>query len=61
MFGTVANDLVVPTLGSYQLPDTPGFPVAEPLVLPASAGVDHSSYFANPLVSAALLDWLPGE
>ncbi len=61
VFGTVANDLVVPTLGSYQLPDTPGFPVAEPLVLPASAGVDHSSYFANPLVSAALLDWLPGE
>lgn len=61
VFGKAANDLVVPTLGAYELPDTPGFPVAEPLVLPASAGVDHCSYFGNPLVSAALLDWLPGE
>lgn len=36
------------------------FPVADPLVLAASEGVDHGSYFSHPLVTAALLHWLPG-
>lgn len=60
VFEQVLNDLVVPTLGAYELPDTPGFPVADPLVFPAEAGVDHSSYFGRPELSAKLLEWLPG-
>jgi pimeloyl-ACP methyl ester carboxylesterase len=61
VFGAAPNDLVVPTLGAYQLPSTPGFPVADPLVFPAEAGVDHSSYFGRSELAAKLLDWLPGE
>ncbi len=60
VFGGVANDLVVPTAGAYELPSTPGFPVVDRLVLPASAGVDHSSFFRNAEVNAQLLQWLPG-
>jgi hypothetical protein len=29
-------------------------------VFAAEAGVDHSSYFTRPEVSAKLLEWLPG-
>jgi pimeloyl-ACP methyl ester carboxylesterase len=61
VFGQAQNDLVVPTLGAYELPSTPGFPVADPLVFPSEASVDHSSYFGRPELWAKLMEWLPGE
>ena len=60
VFGDAPNDLVVPTTGAYELPDTAGFPVHDPFVLPASAGVDHSSFFGRADVGERLLAWLPG-
>jgi hypothetical protein len=60
VFQKAGNDLVVPTQGVYQVDGVAGFPVADPLVFAADAGVDHSSYFARPEVSAKLLEWLPG-
>lgn len=60
VFGGVPNDLVVPTIGAYDLPETAGFPVASPMVLPASLGVDHSSFFGRDDVNDQLLQWLPG-
>ncbi len=55
-----ANDLVVPTGGCWDLPDTAGFPVGEDhrLLLPASDGVDHLSFFRTAGVSESLLEWL---
>jgi len=60
VFQKATNDLVVPTDGVFRLDGVPGFPVADPLVFPAEAAVDHSSYFTRPEVSAKLLEWLPG-
>lgn len=60
VFGGVANDLVVPTEGAYDLPSTAGFPVAEPLVLPPERAVDHCSFFGLDDVNTQLLEWLPG-
>ncbi|HSF97371.1 MAG TPA: hypothetical protein VLA55_01660 [Ornithinibacter sp.] len=60
VFKALANDLVVPTVGAYDLPGTPGFPVADPLVFPKESGVDHSSFFSRPELGAKLLEWLPG-
>jgi hypothetical protein len=54
------TDLVVPTTGAYEVDGVTGFPIADPLVFPAEAGVDHASYFTRPEVSAKLLEWLPG-
>ena len=60
VFGALANDLVVPTEGAWDLPQTPGFPVDERLVLEKTLGVDHSTFFGREDVTARLLDWLPG-
>lgn len=60
VFGGVANDLVVPTLGAYELAGTAGFPVPDPFVLERNLGVDHSSFFGRDDVNARLLEWLPG-
>ena len=60
VFQKAGNDLVVPTHGVFYVAGAVGFPIADPLVFPAEAGVDHSSYFARPEVSAKLLEWLPG-
>ncbi|HEU5242127.1 MAG TPA: alpha/beta hydrolase [Ornithinibacter sp.] len=59
VFGSTRNDLVVPTDG-WTVPGATGFPVAEPFVVPASEGVDHSSFFGRADVRAKLLEWLPG-
>ncbi|MFQ6171342.1 esterase/lipase family protein [Oryzobacter sp. R7] len=59
VFGSVANDLVVPTDG-WTVAGAKGFPVADPFVIPASEGVDHSSFFGRADVRAKLLEWLPG-
>jgi hypothetical protein len=60
VFAKAGNDLVVPTDGVFTVAGATGFPVVDPLVLSARQGVDHSSYFARPEVSAKLLEWLPG-
>lgn len=60
VFGRLANDLVVPTQGSWDLPSTSGFPVAERLVLSATLGVDHATFFGREDVTGRLLEWLPG-
>ena len=60
VFGATDNDLVVPTRGAYEVPGATGFPIADPFILPASAGVDHCSFFGRPDVAKHLLDWLPG-
>lgn len=61
VFAKAHNDLVVPTEGVFTVSGAKGFPIADPLVLSAQQGVDHSSYFARPEVSAKLLEWLPGS
>ncbi|GAB3267390.1 esterase/lipase family protein [Kineosporia babensis] len=58
VFGRDGNDLVVPTQGVYRLDGVPGFPVPEPLLLEPHAGVEHTRYFADPLVGEKLLTWL---
>jgi hypothetical protein len=60
LFGDVQNDLIVPTEGVFTAPDAPGFPIADPLVFGADAGVDHSSYWDRPQLADALASWLPG-
>lgn len=60
VFQKADNDLVVPTSGVFEVDGVTGFPIADPLVFAADAGVDHSSYFTRPEVSAKLLEWLPG-
>ena len=60
VFQKASNDLVVPTNGAYEVDGVTGFPIADPLVFPAEAGVDHASYFTRPEVSVKLLAWLPG-
>lgn len=61
VFGSTTNDLVVPTDGAWSLPDTAGFPVADPFVLGPEVGVDHCSFFGRADVEARMLEWLPGE
>ncbi len=60
VFAKAGNDLVVPTDGVFRVDGATGFPVADPFVFAQEAGVDHSSYFTRPEVSAKLLEWLPG-
>lgn len=54
------NDVVVPTAGAWTGSEGPLFPVPEErrLVLDASAGVKHSTFFSKPQVREALLRWL---
>ena len=59
IFKTADNDLIVPTLGCWDVDGAAGFPIDERLVLDASKSVDHNSFFRQPEVSAKLLDWLP--
>ena len=59
VFRTDANDLVVPTTGSYDVPGAPGFPVASRLVLDSAKAVEHNSFFGSDEVAAQLLAWLP--
>jgi len=59
VFETADNDLVVPTLGCWDVDGSAGFPVDERLVLASSVSVDHNSYFRQAEVAQQLLDWLP--
>lgn len=60
VFEKAPNDLVVPTTGVFDVADTPGFPIPEHRVhrFDASAGVTHTTYFAEPGTARALERWL---
>jgi hypothetical protein len=60
IFGGAANDVVVPTDGAWRGSEGPLFPVpAERLLLfDHSRGVEHTNYFRQDDVRAALVDWL---
>jgi pimeloyl-ACP methyl ester carboxylesterase len=56
-----ANDVVVPTSGSYELQSSvDGFPIetARRTVFGQSDGIHHCNYFGSPKVSKCLIDWL---
>jgi hypothetical protein len=59
VFGSVANDLVVPTTGVFEGAAS-SFVVdpARRLLLDSAAGVDHGGYFARPDVMATVGRWL---
>jgi hypothetical protein len=59
IFADADNDLVVPTERVFHAPGTSNFPIADPLVFDAVAGVDHSSYWTRiPFTERLLSDWL---
>lgn len=60
VFGMSHNDLVVPTDGVFAVPGANEFPVNNPLVFEADAGVDHSGYWTQPKLAEKLATWLPG-
>lgn len=60
VFGQTDNDLVVPTRGVFTVPRAGAFPIADPLVFDAPAGVDHGGYWTRPELAKRLATWLPG-
>lgn len=60
VFGTVANDLVVPTAGVYEGEDAMAIPENRRLVLPPERGVYHGSFFGQPDVAKQIAGWLTG-
>ncbi len=52
------NDLVVPTEGVYAANGAATFPVADSVVFPPSAGIDHSGFWTHPTTRASLEKWL---
>ncbi len=59
VFAAADNDLVVPTLGCYDVPGSAGFPIDEQLVFEAARAIDHNSFFGQAELAERLLDWLP--
>lgn len=60
IFEGVDNDLVVPTDGVFAGNGSSLFPIDEPVVLDASAGINHSGFWPHPEVVAAFDRWLTG-
>lgn len=62
VFEDNANDLIVPTLGVHQGTSNPSFPIPDERLqsFDTHDGVTHTTYFANPVTSQRLLEWLPG-
>lgn len=60
VFGTTANDLVVPTAGVYEGDDSMAVPEHRRLVLPRERGVYHGSFFGQPDVAKQIAGWLTG-
>lgn len=60
IFGGAANDVVVPTDGAWRGSEGPLFPVPPErlLLFDDSRGVEHTNYFRQDEVRAALVDWL---
>jgi hypothetical protein len=59
VFGDAGNDLVVPTEGVFTVPGAGGFPIEDPLVFDAPAGVAHTRYWDREPFARRLLEWLP--
>ncbi|HSJ25896.1 MAG TPA: hypothetical protein VK929_14565 [Longimicrobiales bacterium] len=60
VFSDVANDLVVPTSGVYDVAGPAGFPIPTHRVLryAAEEGVLHTGYFSAPRTATVLSQWL---
>jgi hypothetical protein len=58
IFGSAANDLVVPSAGVYSDNGGGGFPIAEPHEFAAGAGVHHSTFFGDPTTQRFIREWL---
>ena len=52
------NDLVVPTASVYEENGSSRFPIVDPLIFPADAGISHTTFFQNADVQEQLLTWL---
>lgn len=52
------NDLIVPTEGVHRVAGLDGFAPADPLVFPAAAAVDHSSFWVQDAFARKVLEWL---
>lgn len=63
VFGSAANDLVVPTLGVSEGGSDPVFPIPadRAFAFRGSTGVHHTNYFAQPETSERLLTWLTAD
>ncbi len=53
-----ANDLVVPTAGTFDDNGSDHFPIGDRYEISADEGVDHTCYFADPKVCSQLIEWL---
>jgi len=60
VFGSVANDLVVPTSGVYESGDSVLVREDRRLALPRERGVYHGSFFGQPDVAKQIAAWLTG-
>jgi len=60
VFGSVANDLVVPTSGVYESGDSVLVREDRRLVLPRERGIYHGSFFGQPDVAKQIAAWLTG-
>ena len=60
VFGSAANDLVVPTAGVYEGDDAMVIPEHRRLVLPRARGVYHGSFFGQRDVATQIASWLTG-
>lgn len=60
-FADAANDLVVPTEGSWSAAGATPFPVEDRVVFGTGDGVDHSGFWRRPRFTEQLLEWLPAR
>ena len=60
VFGSAANDLIVPTAGVYEGEDAMNVREDRRLVLPRERGVYHGSFFGQPDVAKQIAGWLTG-
>ncbi|MGI8809534.1 MAG: DUF7379 domain-containing protein [Acidimicrobiales bacterium] len=58
IFGWEANDLIVPTAGTYAWNGASNFPITERIVLPPERAVDHSTFWTAPEALDAFTAWL---
>ena len=58
VIGGTENDLIVPTEGVHRVAGLDGFAPVDPLVFPAAAAVDHSSFWVQDAFARKVLEWL---
>jgi hypothetical protein len=56
-----ANDLVVPTEGTYGANGSSRFPIEERLLFSEYDGISHTDYFGNKTLRERVLDWLGSD